>query len=254
MSLDRAERTGLGVAVAGHVVLFGLLSTGYFAMNPIPAARQPIEVQLVDEVGLESGAPEISTEAPVPKLAEEKAPIEPDQPEPTPAPPEPAPRPSPPAPKADQPKAKPAPKPAPAERPRTKSGGRLAGLLDGISDREAPSRSTKAPAATITPAVQASLAAAVRRQLAPHWRAPTGADADKLRTELSISLARDGSVIDIEFLRQTGVTPSNAAQAELHRERAIRAVRLASPFELPPEYYDAWKLLRPIGFDARLSQ
>ena len=45
--------------------------------------------------------------------------------------------------------------------------------------------------------VQASLAAAVRRQLKPHWKAPTGADVEQLRTELSIRLAKDGSVTDV---------------------------------------------------------
>jgi hypothetical protein len=251
MSFDRAEQTGLGVAFLGHLLLFGILSAGYLAMQPPPLIqRQPIEVSLVDEVGLESGAPEISTEAPAPKLAELEAPIEREQP--TPPEPAPAPQPKAPQPKAEQPKQ--APKQKAAERPRTKSGGRLDGLLEGLTDSNSPGRSTKAPASRITPAVQSSLAAEVRRQLKPHWRAPTGADADKLRTELSIRLAPDGSVVDIEFLRQSGVTPSNSAQAELHKERAMRAVRLAAPFQLPREYYDAWKHLSPIGFDKRLSQ
>jgi hypothetical protein len=102
--------------------------------------------------------------------------------------------------------------------------------------------------------VQSSLAAAIRRQLKPHWTPPSGADVDRLRTELQISLARDGSVTGVEFLRQTGVTDSNRPQAARHREQAIKAVRLASPFELPPQYYDAWKVIGPLGFDARLAQ
>ena len=33
--MDRAEKVGLGVAVVGHVVLFGLLSVGFLATpNP----------------------------------------------------------------------------------------------------------------------------------------------------------------------------------------------------------------------------
>ena len=47
---------------------------------------------------------------------------------------------------------------------------------------------------------------------------------------------------------------SNRPQVKLHQEQAVRAARLASPFKLPREYYDAWKLLSPIGFDKRLSQ
>jgi hypothetical protein len=106
----------------------------------------------------------------------------------------------------------------------------------------------------VGPAVKASLAAEVRRQLKPHWKAPTGADVEQLRTELSIRLARDGSVTDVDVLRTTGQTESNRPQVRLHQEQAVRAVRLASPFRLPAEYYDAWKLLSPIGFDKRLSQ
>ena len=56
------------------------------------------------------------------------------------------------------------------------------------------------------------------------------------------------------MLRTTGQTDSNRPQVERHQEQAIRAVRLAAPFKLPGEYYDAWKLLSPIGFDKRLSQ
>jgi hypothetical protein len=103
-------------------------------------------------------------------------------------------------------------------------------------------------------AVKSSLAAEVRRQLKPHWKAPTGADVEQLRTELSIALAPNGTVTNVEVLRTTGQNESNRPQVRLHQEQAVRAVRLASPFQLPAEYYDAWKLLSPIGFDKRLSQ
>jgi len=262
MTIDRAEQAGIGVSAVGHLLLFGLLVAGYAMVPPIkPPKRAAIEVDLVTETALESGAPQISHEAPAPKLSEIEAPLQPEPPAPTPVE---VPRP---AVKAE-PKPALVPKPAPAPLPKTaakpakpapptaakRSGGRLVGILDGISDRDTPSRSKAAPAVTITPAIQSSLAAAVRRQLKPYWKAPTGADAELLRTELSITLARDGSVIDVDVLRQTGVTPSNRAQAALHREQAVKAVRLASPFQLPAEYYDAWKLLSPIGFDKRLSQ
>jgi hypothetical protein len=106
----------------------------------------------------------------------------------------------------------------------------------------------------MSPAVQAALKAQVLRQLKPHWRAPTGPDAEQLRTQLSISLAPTGAVTRIEVLGTSGQTASNRGQVKLHQEQAIRAVKLASPFRLPREHYDAWKLLRPIGFDRRLSQ
>ena len=265
MMMDRAEQAGFGASVAGHLLLFALLVAGYSLMPPLkPPQRPAIEVDIVSETALESGAPEISNEAPAPRLAEEEAPIEPEPAPPAPvevpkpvarAEPKPAPEPKPVARQAVKPAPKQIAKAEPKAQPRPKrAGGSLAGILEGLTNDDSPARSSKAPASTITPAVQSSLAAAVRRQLKPHWRAPTGADAEQLRTELAITLARDGSVIDVDVLRQTGVTPSNRAQAPLHREQAIKAVQLASPFQLPVEYYEAWKLLKPIGFDKRLSQ
>jgi outer membrane biosynthesis protein TonB len=264
--MDRAEATGFGVATAGHLALLGALSLGFAnAIHP-PIMNPPMEVSFVEEVGLESSAPVVATTPPAPKLGEIEGPVEDSAPTPEPvpqprlAPPEPALAPKPraaepkPAPKAaDQPRAKPKAKPAP-KKEATKSSGRLDGLLAGIGDRVSDSRSTAPVAKTASAAVKSSLQAEVRRQLKPHWRAPTGADAELLRTELAITLAPNGAVTDIEVLRTTGQTDSNRPQVKLHQEQAIRAVRLAAPFKLPGEYYDAWKLLSPIGFDKRLSQ
>jgi hypothetical protein len=105
------------------------------------------------------------------------------------------------------------------------------------------------------PAVEASLVAEVRRQLKPHWQraVPSGADAEALRTELSLTLGRDGRVTGIDVVRTTGITASNRPQVALHQERAKRAVTLASPFNLPDKYYDAWRQLN-VTLDLRLSQ
>lgn len=274
--MDRAEKAGLGVALAGHAALFGLLSVGFLATpNPANLKQTPIDVSFVDEIALESMAPNPVNEAPTalsPEPAPEDIATPPEPaPQPTPAPePAPAPRPTPkpaekpkPAPaKPDKPEPKKAePKKAAPAKPNARQGAEpqrksqlSRSIIDGLTDAPSRSAATGTPAQKAGPAVQASLAAEVLRQLKRHWTAPTGADAEKLRTELAITLARDGSVTNIEFLRQTGVTASNRAQAQLHRERAMKAVRLASPFKLPAEYYDTWKLLSPIGFDKRLSQ
>jgi outer membrane biosynthesis protein TonB len=281
--MDRTEATGLGVAFAGHALLLAVLGAGFAASTRPPILTPPMEVAFVEEVALESTSPAPSNEAPAPKLAEIEGPVEPEAPPPpapvpvpVPQPPAPAPvpkaavprpQPNPVKPAPAQPKAavRPAPpKAAPKARPavQTKANsqsaarptGRLSGILSGISDSDSPSRATAPPAKAIGPAVQASLAAEVRRQLKPHWKAPSGADVELLRTELSIRLGRDGSVTDVDVLRTTGQNASNKPQVKLHQEQAVRAVRLASPFRLPAEYYDAWKLLSPIGFDKRLSQ
>ncbi|MGE5722570.1 MAG: TonB C-terminal domain-containing protein [Sphingomonadales bacterium] len=250
MRIDRAEQAGLGIAFAGHVLLIAILSAGFLAVRmPPPLKRQAVEVQLVDEVGLESGAPQISEAPPAPKLALEEGPVEAAAP--TPAPPEPAPAPTP------KPAAAPAPTPAPKpveqqKKTTARSTGRLKGLLAGLSDSDSDSRSTAPPASTVTAAVQSSLAAEVRRQLKPYWEPPTGADVDQLKTVLKIDLARDGTVTNIDFVTTSGINPSNRAQSQLHRERAIKAVRLASPFKLPPQFYDGWKSMT-VNFDQRLS-
>jgi type IV secretory pathway VirB10-like protein len=248
--MDRAERAGFGIAVGGHILLFAVFAAGYLAVKPPPPMkRQPIEVSIVDEVGLESGAPEISNTPLAPKLGEVEAPVEPPAPAPVPTPSEARP--------APQPRQAATPAPAPPKQPSSKAAqrptaGRLKGLLEGLSDSDSDSRSTAPPGATVSPAVQSSLAAEVRRQLKPHWQPPSGADVEKLKTVLRINLARDGSVTSINFVTTNGINASNRTQADLHRERAIKAVRLASPFNLPPQFYDGWKSMT-VNFDLRLS-
>jgi outer membrane biosynthesis protein TonB len=277
--MDRAEAAGLGVATAGHAALLVALSLGFAATRVAVPKSDPIEVSFVDEVGLESTSPAPAAETPAPLLAPDEGPPAPAMPAPpevqpvprpepltrAPAPvPQPAARPVPPraspavpkpSPAKPPPAAKPAPsKPAQAAKPAgTRPTGRLSGLLNGVSDRASDSRSAKPAAAAAGPAVQASLGAEVRRQLKPHWKAPTGADSEQLRTEVVISLAQDGRVTDIRIAGTSGQTASNRPQVPLHREQAERAVRLASPFRLPAQYYDAWKQLR-VTFDKRLSQ
>ena len=270
--MDRAERAGLGVAVAGHVLVFGALSLGWLAAPkpPLPTTS-PVDIQIVDQVAERDQAPDATQVEPAPSVAPEVGPPVADTtpppapvPQPTQAPaptPAPAPKPAPASPKA-APKpapAKPAPpKAAPAKaapaKPAPPRGSRLGSdFLKGIADRPTASTS-EAPRAAIGQIAANSIGRLVREQLKPHWKAPTGADAEQLRTELSISLARNGQVTDVHVLRTTGQTDSNKGQVRLHQEAAIKAVRLAAPFDLPPDLYDAWKLLEPVGFDKRLAQ
>ena len=304
--MQRAEATGLGVAAVGHIALLGVLSLGLtIAPKPVPPLTQPVDIQIVDEIGLTDTAPDPATAEPAPSVAPEiGAPSEAPLPDPTPVPlPRNTPAPKPPRPDVEavspaptlKPVPKPAPKPTPkaapkptpvtnsTPKPTSKStpkptpkaappasrpklalniarpdtaaprGSRLGtDFLKGVGDR--PSTATaQAPRAAAGPAVEASLAREVLRQLKPHWKAPTGADAEKLRTTVSISLARDGTVVAVRVLDTTGVTDSNRGQVRLHQEAAVKAVRLAAPFVLPAELYDAWKVLEPVGFDKRLG-
>lgn len=299
VAIDRREGTAIGVAVIGHIVLFGLLSVGFLATpNPLKLEPTPIEISLTDEVGLKSEAPVVNREAPAERLAETPGPVEPDAPPPAPIPdpqpvarpdptpprpapapeprpqPKPAPKaaprkPTPPAPPKAQPKAKAEPKasdPQPKAQPKTASQsraqrdsrsvarptGRLTGIVDGLTDQSSKGKATTPQASQIGASVKSALAAEVIRQLRPHWKSPTGADVELLRTQVEIRLNRDGSLAGPpRVVGQTGVTASNRPQADLHKERAIAAARLAAPFKLPEEYYEAWKLITPT-FDRRL--
>lgn len=120
--MQKAEKIGLGIAVAGHAVLFGLLSVGFLATpNPKKLIPQPMDISFAEEVAAEQSAPAQSdapaiSEAPDTGAPEDAAPpeaVEEPAPEPAPAPPVPAPRPQP----APRPEPKPVPKPIPAPRP-----------------------------------------------------------------------------------------------------------------------------------------
>lgn len=120
---------------------------------------------------------------------------------------------------------------------------------------QASGQSRNPPAQAIGPAVRSSLAGAISRQLKPKWAAPQGADAELLVTILSWNLNRDGTLAGRPtVVRQEGITDANRPQANRHAEQAIRAVQLAAPFDLPEEYYDAWKRVASFRFDRKLSQ
>jgi outer membrane biosynthesis protein TonB len=297
--MDRTERTGVGISLAGHIVLFAVLSLGLFAATkPIVPKTQAMDIQIVDKVGLTDTVPNPSPTPPAARETPDVGTPEEAAPEPQPTP-EPAPKPAPtpptptrPAPTPQpvappKPVAKPAPvkpappkpvvkpsiaKPTPAKpaatktppttadaRPRRRPGlsrSLIAGLTDtpGVSSAQPNKSASTTPRAAAGPAVEASLGREVLRQLKPFWHSPTGADAELLRTQLSISLARDGSVVAVRAIGTTGVTDSNRGQVRLHQEAAIKAVKLAAPFSLPAEFYDSWKLLEPVSFDRKLSQ
>ncbi|MBT2132789.1 hypothetical protein KK137_00450 [Croceibacterium sp. LX-88] len=164
------------------------------------------------------------------------------------------------------PSARPAPAPsarpsaAPSARPTTaptqanRGGGSRLGsdfLAGAGASQSGATRGTQA--AAFGAAEQASLQQAINRQLGPNWSAPQGLDAEKLVTVLVWELNEDGSLKGRpQLVRQTGITDSNRPQAALHAERAIKAVQLAAPFDLPKEFYSKWKRLT-WTFDRRLG-
>lgn len=138
-----------------------------------------------------------------------------------------------------------------------KAGGSRIGndFLKGVSGASGKQPTAAPPAAAVGPAVRSALAGAISRQLKPKWAAPQGIDAELLVTVLSWDLNPDGTLAgEPRVVRQDGITEANRAQARRHAEQAMRAVRLAAPFNLPPEYYSAWKRVSDFRFDRKLSQ
>ncbi len=289
--MERVEKAGLGVSLAGHVALVAALSLGLFAAkNKLPVESRPLDVQFVDEIGLKTTAPKASTEpaaeskAPEQGVPADAAPPPPEMappvpaPIPAPAPPKPAPAPAP-GPTPARPVEQAPAKPAPAARPRLSAdilkglkpekttgrggdpksaaaaarGSRLgANFLKGIAAAGTGRSATLA--AALGAQAQSSLAAAIREQLARYWVPPSG-PIGGLKTALRVRLNRDGSVAGRpEVIGQTGLTDGNRGYARQHADAAIRTVYKAAPLKLPPALYDYWKLLEPLNFDATLDR
>lgn len=257
--LTREERIGVVIAALAHVALVaGLMWQVRDKPTPLPIPER-MTVSLADEVSLTSTSPDPSAEqqaASDPAPSVEPEPVSEPEPQPVVRPqavptPRPTTRPRPtPTPTSRQP---PRPTPTPA-KPQRNTG------FDEAFGQNAPNPrqtgSANPPAATFGAVEQASLEQAINRELRAPWQrnAPSGVDADKLVTVLSWELNPDGSLKGVpRVVSQSGITDSNRPQAAIHAERAIRAVQLAAPFDLPPEFYDKWKRIRSWRFDWRLS-
>ena len=277
--LNREEQIGVVVAIALHA---GLVA--WLALAPSRSTFQPpperMTVSLSEEVAPEATSPEpLAQAAPetAPTLGEAAA-APASEPLPEVVPPEPAPRvvasPLPrPSPPLARPTARASAKPAaklPAKatattdtrtrrRPDAPAGASRVGsdFLKGIPGGEPRGAAQNPPAARAGPQVVSSLGQALMRQIRPKWqgRVPQGVNAEKIVTILSIELKPDGSLAGTPtFVGQEGVDETNRAQAPRHREEAIRAVQLAAPFDLPPQWYSVWKTLPPLRFKKSISQ
>lgn len=273
--IRRDEGVALAIALAAHVALVAVLALQP-GPKPLPMPER-MTVTLSDDVGLTSTSPDPAAAAAPDQASELGLDASPPPPAPVPPPPqvraEPKPEPRPlakaqpsPTPKVPPAKAPPAKAPPtkapvtkaqPQTQPKGPAGGSRIGpdFLKGTPGASATGPATGQPAAAIGPAVRSALAGAISRQLKPRWVAPQGADAELLVTVLTWDLNPDGSLAgNPRVVRQEGITDANRAQAARHAEQAIRAVRLAAPFNLPAEYYSAWSRVSAFRFDRKLSQ
>lgn len=260
----KEDRAGLVVAVVLHVAVVAVL-----LLQPVRDELAPMPdrmtVSLATEVSLESTAPNPIPEsraAIAPTLGEEVAPDSETQPDeatepdtPTPSADRNAAAPQPEQATAPRPTQRTPPRPAatPSPRPTSSGGGRIGDDFLRGQGSSIRTDDAGAPAATFGRIERAALTSAITRQLRRHWSAPQGVDAEKLVSVVSWKLNRDGSLKGRPSCqtRSSTITASNRPQASLHCERAIRAVQLAAPFNLPEPFYSRWDDLE-WQFDRRL--
>ena len=235
--MERAEKYGLGVAAAGHVVLFGLLSVGFLATpNPLKLESKPIDISLVEEVAMESAAP-AATEAPATSKApdvgppEDAAPApaetisEPSPPEPAPpqpAPPQPAPpKPAPPKPAPPKPAPAPAPKAAPAKPQPPKPAP-----AKPIPAKPAPAKAAPAKPAPAKPAAKPAPAKATPQPRRPGLARPDVAPERPGANPAAKAARPRGSVLGDDFRKSLAISAEKGT-AQAPRAAAVSATAVA---------------------------
>lgn len=273
--MDRAEQTGLGIAIVGHAALFAALSLSLLAKpEPFAPVNPPMAVELIAETAPISTAPDAVPDAsPPPRATAPVAVAQPPMPIATPNKPKPVVMTPPP--KLLKPaieSKRPAPtKTTPAKATPTSQTNRPKSKFElpmrdlSASARREASQATErtgtgkgqSKVGSGTPAVKT--AAEVRRdirvslaaEIFPYWKkcVPNGVDITLIETQLDLKINPDGTLAGVSDVAQTGVNDSNRAQQQRHKECAIKAARLASPFKLDPVDYDIWKTW-PMTFKA----
>jgi len=264
--MDRAEATGFGVAVVGHVALLAAIALGLFHATVPPQPQDAIEVSFAEDVALTSSSPTPMAQPPAPSDApelgapEEAAPAPAPVPTPTPQPtpreaaPAPARERAPPQPQArEQPKANPRttretrdrrrPEEARNGRGERNRGTRLADLnLDGLGRDPSPSRAQASPGATMSTQAAANIAQAIARQVQPcaDRQVYPGPGAERIVTSISLRLNRDGSLAGRPRVgTQRGLDDENRRYAERVADLAVRSFVECAPLRgLPQELYD----------------
>lgn len=232
MRMDRAEWTGTGAALLFHVALIGALSMSLASVDATPEPPA-MEVELVEEIGLTSAAPQQIAVPPPPSQAPEMGEAEPVE-----APPVVRPVPTPtitPAP------ARPIPRTRPKPAPRVSRIGD--DFLKGIADdKSAPRAGPSRPAApTFSATARASVGQAILRQVQPCAdRQPyIGEGANQVRLTVNLKLARNGRLTrPPAVLRTAGDPDLRAKYGDLLEDQVRRIFSECSPLRLPAELYD----------------
>ena len=238
MKMDRAELAGTGAALAFHAALIAALtlSLAHVTSTPEPPS---MEVEFVEDVGLEAAAPTSIATPPPASQAPEIGEASPDEPAPAPLPP------------ATQPRVAPAPTPRPTPKVRAKPAPAkpaprvsrigddfLKGIADSPSKSDAPA---KASAPTFSATARANIGQAILRQVQPCAdRQPfIGEDANKVRLTINLKLARSGRLVRPPTVLKTSGDPDlRAKYGDLLEDQVRRIFAQCTPLRLPAELYD----------------
>lgn len=241
--ISRGEVAGLAVAAVGHGVLFVLLGLGFLAADKPPAMQTSMEVSLVDKVGLEMAAPEISSEAQGGKPEEFDAP---DEPEPAPAEPDPQPiaKPEPPKPASSSNIADPRRDRSNASESGTGTGGRgrRGGLNLDLTNNDKGEGTSEKPPARMTGEAAANIRSAIQRQIQPcaDRQVSPGPGAERILAKVRLRINRDGSLArPPEIIDHSGVDDTNRLYVR-RVDDAVKAIFAGcAPLRgLPDELYD----------------
>lgn len=271
---DAETKTGFSISVGLHGALLAALAYGLIQPPPRVAEETAMEVSFVDEAGLTSAAPTPSTQAPelgaapdvgtpadaAPEPAPTPAPPQPQPPAPRqavapPRPQAPAPRQKAAPPRPQQPTRQPArPSPRPGNAERTQRSIRDdRNFLKGLG-RDRVSQSNNPPA-QMTGAQRSSVRSLIARALRPCQRQTLPADeAAAIKVDYRVTLNRDGSLANAQFVRVINSNPSLERYERRMRDLALNVITSCTPIRgLPAEYYDVpggWRQF-PFQFDPR---
>ena len=262
--MDRAEATGLGVAIAGHAALVALLALGITATREI-TPPEAMEVTFVEDTGPVTSAP-ATVEPPAPSVGEEiappeeasgadaavPAPITPPVPDPVRPPVETTERHRPDVTRNAvpvQPRAQPRP---PTPQPRAnnngqgqaqRSSGFDPGRLARIIGRGPPEASGTAPQppARLSGAQQQALSRQIGSLIAPCASRvrPPNELARSISVVLRVTVSESGAPSSHQLVSSGGTNDSNESYVTNVADAAMRAVRACSAriATLPSDQY-----------------
>ena len=264
--MERAEKIGLGVAAAGHLVLFGALSLSLLWRDDSPKLGEPVEVTIAGDPGsselLSDSTLPIAAPEPIDELLEDDL----LEPEPEDFSPPDAPDVSDPPPdrtaelqrqrEADQRRQRETDARKKREQEAKRKREREAKRKRDAEERRrknaetmrqianAANAANSGPPSKSAGQVRGEVNINLARQIKPFTRGctPSGVDVKLIRTRVVFTIARNGKLTGITSARQSRINDNNRLQAEPLKNCILNAIKSASPYNgLDPDYFNVWK-------------